>query len=256
MKKKDEGSVAVQAPLLLPLRLDQSKDRMEPKDHHDKPAMKRQRTAATTAAAAVEDEPPLYFDFNATTPLAPEVSKVISTHLTASWGNPSSGHVFGVTARKVIEEARGQVAAMIEAEAPEDIVFVSGGTEANNLVFHSVVEHHHSMITPGTPGGRLPHIIISAIEHDSVVLPLRHQEEMGRIKLTELSPGKKGFVAAAEVKEAVTLDTVLVSIMLANNETGLNTGSLQQGSTSPLSPPHLLASSTVIPPLRCAAASG
>jgi len=81
-----------------------------------------------------------YFDFNATTPLDSRVVSVISHHLSHSWGNPSSGHVFGRHCKQAVEDARAKVGAMVGSTAPSDIVFTSGGTEANNLVFHSIVE--------------------------------------------------------------------------------------------------------------------
>jgi selenocysteine lyase len=87
-----------------------------------------------------------YFDFNATTPLDPSVVSVISHHLEHSWGNPSSGHAFGKPCRSAVEDSREKIAKMINADSAADIIFTSGGTESNNLVFHSMVVEKEGLL--------------------------------------------------------------------------------------------------------------
>jgi len=161
-------------------------------------------------------ENPLYFDVNATTPLAPSVLDAIQSNLRDAWGNPSSSHVYGKRARDVINQSRVAVARMIGLDKEGDegqVLFMSGGTEANNMVFHSIVED--------AKGCEPPHVIISSIEHDSIVLPAKHLEKEGKITLTIIPPNAYGFVDPLELQRRLTPKTKLVSIMMANNETGI-----------------------------------
>jgi cysteine desulfurase len=152
---------------------------------------------------------PIYLDYNATTPIAPEVLRAMEPYLTAEFGNPSSGHVYGQRAAKAVELARGQVAALIGAE-PGEIVFTSGATEANNLAIRGVAnaqEHQRR------------HLVISAIEHPAVEAPCGWLSEHG-YEVTRLGVDSRGCVSAQDVEKALRPDTILVSVMHANNEVG------------------------------------
>ena len=175
---------------------------------------------------------PVYMDYNATTPLAPEVVEAITSSLRL-WGNPSSGYATGREARGLVQEARGQVAKMIRAKEDGEITFTSGGTEANHLAIWSAVasfldstaEAATSCPSSSRPchpsSSSLPHIVTSNIEHPAVRVPLRELERRGWARVTEVRviPGTGRWTVEA-VLEAVTVDTCLVTMMLANNETG------------------------------------
>ncbi|NXG24428.1 SCLY lyase, partial [Grallaria varia] len=163
----------------------------------------------------------VYLDHNATTPLAPEVARAVRDALSQAWGNPSSAHPAGRRAKELIDSARDSLARMVGAR-PEDIVFTSGGTEANNMVIHSACRHFlASRPGPGDSPGT-PHVVTSSVEHDSIRLPL---EQLGRESLAEttfvaVSP-RSGQAEVDDVLAAVRPNTCLVSLMLANNETGV-----------------------------------
>ncbi|KAK7888804.1 hypothetical protein WMY93_024364 [Mugilogobius chulae] len=127
----------------------------------------------------------IYMDYNATTPLDPEVIKAIHEALTDAWGNPSSTYTAGVKAKTIINESRENVARMVGGKA-EDIIFTSGGTEANNMVIQCAVEHFRRNCDAaeqnGCPG--LPHLISSNVEHDSVKLVLEHLQREGKAELS------------------------------------------------------------------------
>ncbi|XP_037089618.1 LOW QUALITY PROTEIN: selenocysteine lyase-like [Pollicipes pollicipes] len=157
----------------------------------------------------------VYMDYNATTPLAPEVISDITQSLSEHWANPSSPHDAGVRARQVVEEARQQVATAIGDKAG-DVVFTSGGTEANNMVILGSLEFYVSTGRSGTP-----HVVTSDTEHDAVTEPIRSLETRRLCTVTWLSCADGGRVDPAAVVDAVTPDTCLVSVMMANNETGV-----------------------------------
>lgn len=175
----------------------------------------------------------VYLDSNATTPLAPEVLDCIHGTLRDAWGNPSSSHSAGLLAKSVINKARNQVAEMIGAHS-EDIIFTSGGTEANNMAILSVIADFNEKMASKTrqqqqtqeqavvvlPPTLLPHIITSNIEHDSIRLILDELLQTGKITLTVLPVNQYGVVPVTSVVSALTPLTVLVTVMLANNETG------------------------------------
>jgi cysteine desulfurase len=148
-----------------------------------------------------------YLDHNATTPLAPEVRKAMAACLKKTHGNPSSLHTVGRRARGVVDQARKSVAALLDC-APEHIFFTSGGTEANNTVIKGVFQ--------AAGGG---HIITSGIEHDSILGACSQVEELGG-HVTYLMAGTDGRVSANDVRDAIRPDTILISIMHGNNETG------------------------------------
>jgi selenium donor protein len=153
-------------------------------------------------------EPFVYLDYNATTPVDPRVVEAMRPALASLFGNPSSGHRPGRAARAAVEEARERVAACLGA-APDEIVFTSGGSESDNWVILGVA---------AARGGG--HVVVSAVEHPAVLEPARALEAEGRIRLTVLAVDRFGRVDPDELERALAPDTVLVSVMLANNEVG------------------------------------
>ena len=150
----------------------------------------------------------IYLDNNATTPLASEVINAIDKCLRENFGNPSSAHSYGAKARKAVEKARKQVADLIGA-SPDEIVFTSGGTEANNLAIFGTVRRFKS-----------GHIITSCIEHPAVLKPLKYLEHHG-FSVTYVPVDKYGFVSADSLVQHLRKNTILVTIMHSNNETGV-----------------------------------
>jgi len=148
-------------------------------------------------------------DHSATTPVDRRVVEAMMPFLTESFGNPSSVHFFGQEARAAVHRARREVAALVGAR-PNEIVFLSGGTEANNLAIRGVAEMH-------AEHGR--HIITSAIEHSAVRNVCEALERRGW-EVTRLPVYSDGIVRPEEVRAALRPDTVLVTVMLANNEIG------------------------------------
>lgn len=153
----------------------------------------------------------IYLDYNATTPLAPEVVAAMRPFLTEAFGNPSSLHWAGMPARDAVETARSQVATLLCCDATE-VVFTSGGTEANNLAIKGV-------FFAKRPSARRPHIITSRIEHPAILEPCRFLETLGA-EVTRLPVDCYGSVDPNDVRRAIRRDTVLISIMHANNEVG------------------------------------
>jgi cysteine desulfurase len=151
----------------------------------------------------------IYLDHAATTPLRPEALAAMEPFLTAVYGNPSSAHSFGRAARAALDEAHERVAACLNAEARE-IVFTSGGTEANNLALKGAA---------WAGKGRGHRIVTSAIEHHAVGHALRHLEKFG-FEVVELPVDRYGRIDPDELEAALNDRTILVSIMLANNEVG------------------------------------
>ncbi|XP_063861440.1 selenocysteine lyase-like [Scylla paramamosain] len=160
----------------------------------------------------------VYLDFNATTPLAPEVIQAVEQSMHEAWGNPSSDHEEGARARAVINQARDDVARMIGA-MPQDVLFMSGGTEANNVVLHCAVTHFRKWcLSQDSPiyHHLRPHIITTKVEHDAVKLPLTHRYAI-EADVTYL--GVENLPEA--VLESIRPSTCLITVMLANNETGI-----------------------------------
>ena len=152
---------------------------------------------------------PVYLDYNATTPWAPEVVEAITPCLGELFGNPSSPHSLGIAAKQAVERARAQVAGMLRCRRDE-VIFTSGGTEANNLAIFGVAQALRAR-------GR--HIITSAIEHPAVMEPCRWLERHGYV-VTALPVDQHGRVPPQDLAAALRQDTVLVTIMHANNEVG------------------------------------
>ncbi|XP_065291480.1 selenocysteine lyase-like isoform X3 [Dermacentor albipictus] len=165
----------------------------------------------------------VYLDYNATAPVEEEVQKSIIYALQVAWGNPTSNHDGGTEARRIIDEARISVANMIGASSPE-IVFTSGGTESNNMIIHSLVRHFKKTRSSfaSLSNCRIPHFITSNIEHNSIMLTLKDLYEDERIDLTIVPVSKAtGSVSSEEIVSAIRPETCLITVMLANNETGI-----------------------------------
>jgi cysteine desulfurase len=156
----------------------------------------------------------VYLDHSATTPADRRVVEAMLPYLTEKFGNASSVHFFGQEARAAVDRARREVAALIGARANE-IVFVSGGTEANNLAIRGVCEAAAGYAGSGSKG----HLITSAIEHSSVRGICEKLEQDGW-EVTRLPAYDNGIVRVADVRAALRPDTALISVMLANNEIG------------------------------------
>jgi len=153
----------------------------------------------------------IYLDYNATTPLADEVAAEMSRFLSEPFGNPSSLHWAGVPARDAVEKARSQVAALLSCDATE-LVFTSGGTEANNQVIKGLFFRKCNSDPPF-------HVITSCIEHPAVLEPCSFLERCGAA-VTRLPVDRHGLVDPDDVRRAIRPGTALVSIMHANNEVG------------------------------------
>lgn len=151
----------------------------------------------------------VYLDNSATTAVAREVIEAILPYFTDDFGNAQSVHAFGQEAKSALEQARRQVAALIHA-TPAEVVFVSGGTEADNLAIRGIAEAHKA-------NGR--HIITTQIEHPAVLAMCEALERQG-YRVTYLPVNGKGLVSLPQLREAICDETILLSIMHANNETG------------------------------------
>jgi len=151
----------------------------------------------------------IYLDYNATTPVHPEVASAIRPFLEQIFGNPSSSHVFGAEARTAVEKARAQVAALAGCKNHE-IIFTSGGSESNNLALKGAAFNYRH---------KGNHIITSSIEHPAVAEVCRYLEKHG-FRITWLPVDEFGSVSPVDLEKAITPETILVSIMHANNEVG------------------------------------
>ena len=155
-----------------------------------------------------DDPTHIYLDYNASTPIAPAVSAAMRPLLEAGFGNPSSGHWAGRPARDAVAEARPRIASLLGCD-PDEIVLTSGGSEANNQVVKGAVF-----------GAASPtHIVTTAVEHPAVLEPCRFVETLGA-RVTVVPVDRHGLVDPDDVRRAITPDTVLVSVMHANNEVG------------------------------------
>lgn len=152
---------------------------------------------------------PVYLDYNATTPIDPEVAEAMRPYLTEHFGNPSSTHWYGIQTKKAIEKARSQVADLLNCQ-PDEVIFTSGGSESNNYaITGSALSKRH----------KGNHIITSAIEHPAVIEVCKYLEANGFL-ITYVPVDSLGVVDVAEVEKVITPQTILVTIMHANNEVG------------------------------------
>lgn len=152
----------------------------------------------------------IYFDYNATTTLDPAVREAMLPFLSEIWGNPSSVHHVGRKARALLDDARDRAAKFLGAK-PSEIIFTSGGTEANNLAIFGAAR----LLKP-----KGKHLITSAIEHHAVLHCFDYLEKKEGFEVTRLPVNSEGRVSVNDLKSAIRADTVLVSIMAANNEIG------------------------------------
>jgi len=152
----------------------------------------------------------IYFDYNATTPLDPAVREAMQPFLDTVWGNPSSIHHVGRQARALLDDARDRTAKFLGAK-PSEISFTSGGTEANNMAIFGTAR----LLKP-----RGKHLITSAVEHHSVLQCFDYLEKNEGFAVTRLPVNFEGRVAVEDLQQAIRPDTILVSIMAANNEIG------------------------------------
>ncbi len=151
----------------------------------------------------------IYLDFNASTPIAPEVAEAMRPFLTLHFGNPSSLHWAGGPAKEAIEHARKQVADLLQCR-PDEIVFTSGGSESNN---HAIKGAFFALKEKGN------HIITTQIEHPAVLNPCRFLETLGA-EITYVGVDQYGRVDPKDIEKAITAKTILISVMHANNEVG------------------------------------
>src|SRR5690554_4124024 len=151
----------------------------------------------------------VYLDHSATTPVDPQVAELMMTYYTEKYGNPSSVHSFGRETKAALENARESVAKLLNAE-PAEITFTSGGTEADNLAIIGAAEAYSK---------KGKHIITSAIEHNAVLDTCEYLAKNG-YELTVIPVDEEGFVSVDEVAKAIRPDTILITIMHANNEVG------------------------------------
>ncbi len=152
---------------------------------------------------------PIYLDFNASTPIAPEVAEAIKPFLTQHFGNPSSLHWAGVPAKEAVENARKQVSDLLQCH-PGEVVFTSGGSESNN---HAIKGVFFARKEKGN------HIITTQVEHPAVINPCRFLEKLGAV-VTYVGVDQYGRVNPEEIEKAVTAKTILITVMHANNEVG------------------------------------
>lgn len=152
---------------------------------------------------------PIYLDYNATTPIDPAVADAMEPYLREHFGNPSSDHVYGYRARSAVNDARERLAALLQVE-PDEVVFTGGGSEANNLAIKGIAY---------TRRDRGNHIITSAVEHPAVINTLHYLQQEG-YRVTVLPVDPNGQVDVGQVADAITPETILISIMHANNEVG------------------------------------
>ena len=154
----------------------------------------------------------VYLDCNSTTPVEPEVMEIMVRYLSGDYGNAGSRtHEFGVRAKQAIERAREQVATVVAARR-EDVIFTSGATESNNIALLGLFAH-------GASEGRR-HIVSTTIEHKAILEPLEHLQKQGA-EVSFIGPNPSGRIDPQAVLAAIRADTLLVSVMHANNETGI-----------------------------------
>jgi len=158
----------------------------------------------------MESNRPIYLDYNATTPHAPEVVEAISSALLAGWGNPSSDHFHGREAAELLTTARKQVADLLNC-APDELIFTSGGTESNNTALIGCAEALQ---------GKGKHIVTSTIEHPAVEAPCAYLERRGW-EVTRVGVQPNGAVDPGRFVEALRSDTTIATLMHAHNETGV-----------------------------------
>jgi cysteine desulfurase len=154
---------------------------------------------------------PIYLDYNATTPVDPRVAEAALPYVVNHFGNPSSTHAYGERPRRAVDGARDQVASLVGGTAGS-VIFTGNGSEANNLAIRGAIV-----------AARIdsPHVITQQSEHPAVLTPCRAAERLGLARVTYLPVDQSGLVDPAALEAAITPETTLVSVMHANNETGV-----------------------------------
>jgi cysteine desulfurase len=174
-------------------------------------ALKDIKTLGLMMSATTTVKTPIYLDYSATTPVDPRVAEKMIPYITEHFGNPASrSHSFGWTAEKAVENAREEVAKLVNAD-PREIVWTSGATESNNLAIKGAANFY---------SGKGKHIITVQTEHKAVIDAVRELERVG-FEATYLQPEPNGLVDIEKFKAAIRPDTVLASVMLVNNEIGV-----------------------------------
>lgn len=154
----------------------------------------------------------MYLDYGATSPVKEEVLRSMLPYLKNDFGNPSSLHQWGQKARQAVDESRDIIASFLNC-SPSEVIFTSGGTEADNLALRGLITSLNNIKQPA-------HIITSQIEHHAILKTCEALEEEGLAKVTYLKPNRHGLIEVEQVKKAIKSNTVLVSIMYVNNEIG------------------------------------
>jgi len=152
---------------------------------------------------------PIYLDYNGTTPIDSRVADAMQPFLYEHFGNPSSSHFYGLASKNALQKARGQVASLLGCK-PSEVIFTSGGTESNNISIHGVARRFRD---------KGKHIITSSIEHPAVLEPCAFLEKEG-YTITKVGVDATGRVNVSAIQEAITPETILISVMHANNEVG------------------------------------
>lgn len=173
----------------------------------------------------------IYLDYNATTPIAPEVADAMRPYIDNHFGNPSSVHTYGIKSKLGIEKARKQVAELINCK-PEEIIFTSGGTESNNFAIRGIAFAHKN---------KGNHIITSSIEHPAVIEVCKYLEKQG-FEVTYLPVDKYGMIGANDLESSIRDNTILITIMHSNNEVG---------TIQPIEELAVIAKNMIFFPYRC-----
>ena len=154
---------------------------------------------------------PIYLDYSATTPVDPRVAAAMIPWLTEKFGNPASrSHAYGWEAEAAVEQARGDVAALVNAD-PKEIIWTSGATESDNLAIKGAAHFY---------AGKGKHLITVSTEHKAVIDPLRELERQG-FEVTYLDPQENGLITLEQFQAALRPDTIFASVMAVNNEIGV-----------------------------------
>jgi len=160
----------------------------------------------------------IYLDYNATTPIFPEVAEAMKPFIFSAFGNPSSPHIFGLFCREAIVQARNYVMRLINARAASSIIFTSSGSECDNRAIDIGLDYF--IKTREKSSSELPHVITLSIEHPAILLYLTQLQAQNKIALTVLPVNNVGLVNLADIKNSLRLNTALVTIMHSNNEIG------------------------------------
>lgn len=169
------------------------------------------------STALIQYKDCVYLDYNATTPIFPEVSEAMLPFITQAFGNPSSSHIYAIPCKKAIDKARDNVGALINAKNPQkNIFFTSCGTESDNGAIDIAIHHFKKR----TLDKHVPHIVTSSIEHPAVINYLRSLEAEGLVCVTVAPVDSEGFLVMDSFRSSLSVYTALVTIMHSNNEVG------------------------------------